>query len=433
MENAVNVLPANGVIKLLVVDDREDNLLSIETILEKDGYVIRKANSGRAALRALLKEENFTLILMDVQMPDLNGFETASLIYERDKLKHIPIIFITANDYGDDSVFQGYQMGGVDYIYKPVNPELLRAKVSVFVELYTKNHQLIAQEQKLVAANKILEKEIIEKIKSEDRVTQLNKQLVENITRLKETNEELERFAYIASHDLQEPLRKITIFSDQISKKYKDVLDDQGRDFIDRILRATERMRVLIKNILHFSKSTANMDVFEMTDLRQILDGILSDLEIPIEQKKAVIKIGDLPTMNVIPAQIRQLFQNLIVNSLKFCKEHCPPEITVSANRKKINNEEYWNIYLQDNGIGFEQKYASEIFTLFKRLNSYDKFEGTGIGLTICKKIVERHSGLISVKSSVGHGTTFTISLPLKDKKEIAQNDSLKEQAIGPG
>src|SRR5256714_8461624 len=136
-------------IKILLVDDREDNLFSIESILEKDAYIIRKANSGRAALKVLLKEQDFTLILMDVQMPDLNGFETATMIYEREKLLHIPIIFITAHDHSDENIFKGYQMGGVDYIYKPINPELLRAKVSVFVELYKKTHQLMAQEQRL--------------------------------------------------------------------------------------------------------------------------------------------------------------------------------------------------------------------------------------------------------------------------------------------
>src|SRR3954470_7949895 len=180
MEELVEqLLPVRSDIKLLVVDDREDNLLSIETILDKDGYLIRRANSGRAALRILLKEDNFTLILMDVQMPDLNGFETATLIYERDKLKHIPIIFITANDYGDESVFKGYQMGGVDYLYKPINPELLRAKVAVFVELYTKNHQLMAQEKKMAAANRQLEKKIKERINSEAKVNILNRQLME--------------------------------------------------------------------------------------------------------------------------------------------------------------------------------------------------------------------------------------------------------------
>src|SRR6188508_941677 len=146
-------------LKILVVDDREDNLFSIETILEKDNYTIVKANSGRAALKILLKQHDFSLILMDVQMPDLNGFETATIIYERDKLKSIPIIFITAHNYDDDFVFKGYQMGAVDYIYKPINPELLRVKVSVFVELYRKNKQLVQQEKKLLEVNKSLQRE----------------------------------------------------------------------------------------------------------------------------------------------------------------------------------------------------------------------------------------------------------------------------------
>src|SRR3984885_2711587 len=127
--------------KILLVDDREDNLMSMESILEADGYRFVKANSGRQVLKILLVEFDFALILMDVKMPNLNGFETAALIYERERLRHIPIIFITANNYGDENVFQGYQAGAVDYIYKPVNPELLRAKVSVFVELYRKNQR----------------------------------------------------------------------------------------------------------------------------------------------------------------------------------------------------------------------------------------------------------------------------------------------------
>src|ERR1700741_480707 len=138
-------------VKILVVDDREDNLFSIETILEKTGYNIVKANSGRAALKILLSQHDFSLILMDVQMPDLSGFETATIIYERDKLKTIPIIFITAHDYNEEYIFKGYKMGGVDYIYKPINPELLRVKVGVFVELYRKNQQLILHEKKLLA------------------------------------------------------------------------------------------------------------------------------------------------------------------------------------------------------------------------------------------------------------------------------------------
>src|SRR6476620_8665243 len=152
MKSTNNLETQKPEIKILVVDDREDNLFSIEAILEKDNYTIVKANSGRAALKILLNQHDFSLILMDVQMPELNGFETANIIYERDKLKNIPIVFITAFNYDEDFVFKGYRMGGVDYIYKPINPELLRVKVGVFVELYRKNYQLQIHEKKLLAA-----------------------------------------------------------------------------------------------------------------------------------------------------------------------------------------------------------------------------------------------------------------------------------------
>ena len=157
-------------VKLLVVDDREDNLLSIETILERDGYNIIKATSGRAALKILLNQHDFTLILMDVQMPDMNGFETASLIYQREKLKHIPIIFITAHNQGEEKMYEGYKLGGVDFIYKPINPELLRFKVSVFADLYRKNHQLMLQEKKLTVFNSNLEREIEERKINKDQL-----------------------------------------------------------------------------------------------------------------------------------------------------------------------------------------------------------------------------------------------------------------------
>jgi signal transduction histidine kinase len=418
------------VIKLLVVDDREDNLFSIETILEQDGYTITKATSGRAALKILLKEFDFTLILMDVQMPGLNGFETATMIYERDKLKHIPVIFITAHDHSEDNIFRGYQMGGVDYIYKPINPELLRAKVAVFVELYTKNHQLMAQEQKLIAANQNLEKEIKDRIYSETQVKLLNKQLVENINQLKSINEELERFAYVASHDLQEPLRKIIIFGDRLAERYSNLLGEEGQDFLDRMVNASKRMQLLIKNLLAFSRSTSNSDSFVETDLNAVLQGVLTDLEVQIEQRKAILSVGTLPTLNVVPGQFRQLFQNLIINALKFSKEDRVPKISIYAEKLKgmeiegLNpisfEDDYYRIYIQDNGIGFEQQYADQIFTVFKRLHSFDKYEGTGIGLSICKKIAEKHNGSIIARSKVDEGSTFIVTLPAT-KKEIAR------------
>src|ERR1041385_5428594 len=214
--------------KILLVDDREDNLLSMEAVLASDGYQFVKATSGRQALKILLTEIDFALILMDVKMPNLNGFETASLIYEREKLKHIPIIFISANNYEEENIFRGYRTGAVDYIYKPVNPELLRAKVGVFIDLYRKNHRLLAQEQKLKAINKSLENEINERIASEEKVKELNHRLLQNIERLESVNKELDRFAFMTSHDLQEPLRKIITFSERLSSKYKEELNDDG-------------------------------------------------------------------------------------------------------------------------------------------------------------------------------------------------------------
>lgn len=417
--------------KILVVDDREDNLFSIETILEKEDYIITKANSGRAALKILLKEHDFTLILMDVQMPDLNGFETATLIYERDKLKHIPIIFITANDHGEENMFKGYQMGGVDYIYKPINPDLLRAKVSVYVELYNKNHQLMAQEQKLIAANKNLEREILERINSEEKVNRLNKQLMENINQLKVTNEELERFAYVASHDLQEPLRKIIIFGDRLVAKFRDPLGDEGQGLLERMMKASNRMQLLIKNLLAFSRSATNNDSYQETPLNALLDGVLSDLEIQIEQKHAVFSIGDLPTLYIIPGQFRQLFQNLIINALKFSKEDVPPEISIYSEKVKgmylndvpnaVMDQDYHRIIVKDNGIGFDQQYAEQIFTVFKRLHSFDEYEGTGIGLSICKKIIDQYNGNISAQSAVNDGATFVITLPAAVTEKVPQ------------
>lgn len=408
--------------KILLVDDRDDNLLSIETILEPDGYKFAKANSGREALKILLKEYDFALILMDVKMPNMNGFETATLIYEREKLKHIPIIFITANNYGEENIFKGYRAGAVDYIYKPVNPDLLRAKVSVFVDLYRKNHRLLAQEQKLVAINKSLENEISERKASEQHAKELNRQLLENIALLEAANKDLDRFAFMASHDLQEPLRKIRTFSDRLYLKYKDVLDQEGKTNITRIQKASERMQLLINDILTFSKLSVEDGVFVQSDLNKIVTEVIADMEDEVVQKNARISVNNLPSMYVNPGLIRPLFHNLISNALKYCKKDVEPVITIyseispamNGNGTRESNSKYCRIFIEDNGIGFDQKYSEQIFGMFKRLHLNTEFEGTGIGLALCKKIVEKHNGYISARSKINEGATFIISLPLE-------------------
>ena len=369
-------------VRILAVDDREDNLLSIETILEQENYTIVKANSGRAALKILLQQHDFTLILMDVQMPDMNGFETASLIYEREKLRHIPIIFITAHNQGEERMYEGYKMGGVDFIYKPINSELLRYKVSVFVELYQKTHQLLNHERKLLAANRSLEKEVEERKLKEEKIHLLNEQLLENNIQLKSTIEELDRFAYVASHDLQEPLRKILVFSDKLQTKYKDSLDAEVAQSLEKIAKASARMQSLINDLLKFSRQTTVNEDFVSISLNPLLQDVIADLEVEIEKSSALISLDALPEIWGVPSQIRQLFQNLLSNALKFRKKDEPPVIRIYS--------EPWNsssrIIVQDNGIGFDPRYTEEIFMVFKRLHSYHEFEGTGVGLSICKK-----------------------------------------------
>lgn len=407
--------------KILLVDDREDNLFSIEAILEPDNYELVKAGSGRQALKILLKEVDFALILMDVEMPNLSGFETASLIYEREKLKHIPIVFITAHNYGDENMYEGYRTGAVDYIYKPINATLLRAKVAVFVELYTKNHQLIAHEQKLIAINKSLENEIGERKVTEEKISQLNKQLLENVDHLEAVNKHLDRFAFMSSHDLQEPLRKIRTFSDLLYSKYKDSLDDDAVKYLSRIQKSAERMQHLITDILEFSKVSHDDKSFVSTDLNVLIDEVVSDLKATVVQKNAKITISTLPSLEVKPGLIRPLFSNLIENALKYSKNLVAPEIHIYAEEAKasngagsLNGKQYCKIFVQDNGIGFDQKYAEQIFDMFVRLHGKSEYEGTGIGLALCKQIVEKHEGYISALSKEDIGSTFIISLPVK-------------------
>jgi signal transduction histidine kinase len=409
-------------IKILLVDDREDNLFSIEAILEKDNYTIVKANSGKEALKVLLHQQDFSLILMDVQMPELNGFETATIIYERDKLKNIPIIFITAYSFDEDFIFKGYKTGGVDYIYKPINPELLRMKVSVFVDLYRKNQQLLLHEKKLVAANKSLQKEIEERKASEQKIKSLNEKLVENNAHLKSINEELDRFAYVASHDLQEPLRKIMVFSDKILMNGN--MGEETEKYFKKIIGSSRRMQQLINDLLTFSRHSMHISDFKKTNLNILAKESIGELEMEIERNNARIEVNELPVIWAIPSLMRQLFYNLISNALKFRKKTVDPVIRIDARKmngnednlplKMMNGDDYYKIMVADNGIGFDPKYTDEIFMVFKRLHSYHEFEGSGVGLSICKKIVEKHNGFITAQSALDQGSEFIIVLPQK-------------------
>lgn len=238
------------------------------------------------------------------------------------------------------------------------------------------------------------------------------------VAELRRSNEELEKFAYVASHDLQEPLRKIQTFGDRLQNAASDTLSDQARDYLLRILASTVRMRQLISDLLTFARVTTKGQPFTRVDLSGLLGEVLSDLEVSIQQVEGKVIIGDLPTLEADPLQMRQLFQNLIGNALKFHKPGVSPVITVYAEAAELpaegNNPSLpaWCISIADNGIGFDEKYLDRIFQVFQRLHGRTEYEGTGVGLAICRKIVERHSGSMTAMSVPGEGATFLVVLP---------------------
>jgi signal transduction histidine kinase len=254
-----------------------------------------------------------------------------------------------------------------------------------------------------------LKAEIAERKLAEEKLQQF-------AARLEASNRELTDFAYVASHDLQEPLRKIQAFGDRLHSKFAATLGETGKDYLKRMSDAASRMQTLIIDLLQFSRVTTKAQPFTPVDLNEIARGVLSDLEVRIEQTKGRVEVDHLPQIDADALQMRQLFQNLIGNALKFRKHDTLPVIRITGAMRNGSTPPRLELVVADNGIGFEQKHADRIFVIFQRLHGRSEFEGTGIGLAICKKIVERHGGSIQATSAPGDGATFTISLPVKHK-----------------
>ena len=260
-------------------------------------------------------------------------------------------------------------------------------------------------------------------------VTQLREaqvQLEEKMIQLKRSNQDLEQFAYIASHDLQEPLRKIQAFGLRLKENHANELNEEGKDYLERMHSASTRMRKLIDDLLSFSKATLDHQNFSKVDLSQLIAKAIKELDYQIESKQALINVNVTGTIDGLSAQLQQLFLNLLGNSLKFKGKETRPEISVHSFTCKgqrldfkdaINDLQYCVIQIADNGIGFEAADAEKIFDIFQRLTPRSEYEGTGIGLALCKKIVDNHGGFISAAGVPGIGATFTIALPIKQRK----------------
>jgi light-regulated signal transduction histidine kinase (bacteriophytochrome) len=249
---------------------------------------------------------------------------------------------------------------------------------------------------------------------SEDITDQKRQQEMEMYTKaLEVSNREMQDFVFVASHDLQEPLRKIQSFGQFLRDEFKEVLGEAGKDYVERMQSAASRMQILINDLLALTRVTTKAQPFVKVDLSKVVQEVLVDLETRIAEKKAQVLVESLPVVDADATQMRQLFQNLIANALKFQKVGVPPEIKVSSAAAGGQ----CRILVQDNGIGFDNKYGDQIFKVFERLHGRDEYEGTGIGLAICRKVVERHHGTIKAEGILGKGSTFTITLPLQQQK----------------
>jgi two-component system sensor histidine kinase/response regulator len=398
--------PELGAVKILLVDDQAENLLSAEAVLESLGQQIMKAESGREALRHLLNHD-FAVILLDIMMPGMDGFETATLIRQRERSRHTPIIFLTALGRSDEHMRQGYDLGAVDYMMKPFVPEILRSKVSVFVELNRKSQLLEQQSELLEKRNLDLMQAIHRSQCAEDEIKALNRHLENRLDELAEVNRELEAFSYSVSHDLRGPLSRIAGFSQALRESNADRIDDQGRTYLERIEHSSRRMSTLVEDLLNFSRLTRVEMKLAAVDLSAMVNGLAADLKARDPERAAEFVIAEGVTAWGDPELLRPVMQNLLENAWKFTRKHETARIEFGVTAGDSGPV----YYLRDDGAGFDMQQGGRLFNPFQRLHESKEFEGTGIGLATVDRIIRRHGGRIWAESEVERGATFYFTL----------------------
>jgi len=410
MKNTSQEMIEDPVIKILLIDDNENNLLSMQVALENDKYTFYTATSGREALRTLLKEDDFSLILLDVMMPIMDGYETARLIYERDKLKQIPIIFITAHDYEEAAVFKGYEAGAVDFVRKPFNPDILRSKVTVFTELYKKNQLLQRQEEKLQAINNDL-KQLNQGL--EQRVLERTIELENLNHELKALNLSKDKFLSVISHDLRNPLTSLLASSENLSRDTAKLKPEQIKMFADIINRTSKKILDQLNELVDWAKTQREKTSFkpEKLHLWHFINESLDLLRENSVQKEIRLKndVAEHFYINADSLMLRSILQNVVTNAIKFTP-HGGGTVMVTANA--IND--MVEICIKDDGVGMTQETKD---MLFRDSNSASLLgtsmeKGTGLGLLLVKDFVTTHGGTIKVESKLNEGTCFMFTMP---------------------
>lgn len=379
--------------KILVVDDQEENLESVDAILSGLKVQLHLVSSGQEALERI-NQHKFGLIILDVVMPGMGGFEVAEKLNRDGITKDTPIIFVSALSNNDDYVYRGYQCGAVDFLFKPFNAYILKSKVEVFLNLYENQMRL----QSMVS---------LEQEKKD----------------LQRSNRDLVQFANVTSHDLRSPLTRVISFTKILLENEKVLQDDDIKACVEKIRDSSERMDLLIKSLLTYAKTDQVDTEVKPININDILKNVLADLDFMISSNGTHIqvdKISPIPGHDVL---VRQLFQNIISNCLKF--KH--PERQLNITIKECPSEKDQNMLLaiSDNGIGFDSKKSESIFQPFTRLEQNKHIEGSGLGLATVKRIMDIHKGRVWAESQEGHGTTFYLSFP----KTIDSNEQKRQEA----
>ena len=363
---------------IMIVDDTPDNLQVLFTMLNEHGYEVRRVLNGQQAIKAIATDPP-ELILLDIMMPELNGYEVCIKLKSQEDTRHIPIIFLSALDEAVDRV-RGFEVGGADYITKPFHIQEVIARVENQLTIIRQRRQLLQQNENL---------------------QQLN-------IELSRSNEELEEFAHVVSHELLQPLTTIKALSQLLLFKYLKDFNQEIQQFLNQIVAATDRMHQLTRKLLAYAQVGSQDLHLCATDCQALLEDLLTDIQLNIQDSDHQIVIVDkLPVIMADQLQLRELFQNLITNALKYHRQ-IPLLIEIRA----IAQGDHWLFSITDNGMGIAAEHIEKIFTIFTRTPSVQELPGSGIGLSICQKIIERHGGKIWLESKLGEGTTFYFTFP---------------------
>jgi hypothetical protein len=403
------LMQADPRVNILLVDDEPANLHALQAVLEPLEQNLIVASSGTQALRQVL-EHDFAVILLDVQMPDMSGIETAAMIRERERSKTTPIIFLTGVVKTAEMMFKGYSAGAVDYLMKPVISGVLRAKVEVFVEL--------------AQVRQSLHQEIAERTRIGGEMARLNMVLEQRNEDLTAANSDLEAFSHSVSHDLRMPLRHIQAYVSMIEESALSKLSPDEQRRLQGVREAAQRMSQLIDDLLAFSRIGRTAMRKAPVDLNALVQAVIAELQPELKTRKVEWTLQQLPYISGDRALLHQVFLNLLANAVKYTRTRAEARIQVFA----VEQDDEIIVGVKDNGVGFDPAYTDKLFGVFQRLHSATDFEGTGVGLANVRRIVQRHGGRTWADSALNEGATFYFSLPAPARAECNMPAPLASQ-----